>query len=72
VPSYARAADKLSSSVARDLDKRDQAQEMGTSYMAFLNALGPSVDASDDPLRGPVTAERIRTIHGRPHQHHSG
>jgi hypothetical protein len=64
VPHYAEAAVELSSSVALDLDKLDQAQEMGNSYMAFLNRLGPRVDASDDPEHGWVTAERIRTILG--------
>jgi hypothetical protein len=41
VPNCAEAAAELSSSTARDLDKLDQAQEMGTRYMAFRNALGP-------------------------------
>jgi hypothetical protein len=41
VPNCAEAAAELTSSTARDLDKLDQAQEMGTRYMAFRNALGP-------------------------------
>ena len=54
VPNYAEAAAELSSSTARDLDKLDQAQEMDTRYMAFRNVLGPSADASDDPVHGPL------------------
>lgn len=42
VPSYEDASSALDTTVERDLDDVVQAQELGTSYTAFLGALPPS------------------------------
>ena len=64
VPGYRGASDKLSTLVERDLGVVAQAQDMGNEYMEFLNALGPSSGADDDPVRGSVTSGRTQTILG--------
>ena len=61
-PAYAAASVTLDTPAARNLNVPEQANQMGASYMAFLAALGPSSGTDDDPVRGWVTPERIRTI----------
>jgi hypothetical protein len=64
-PRYAAAAKNLETPADPNLDDPVQAQAVGTSYMAFHQALGPTPPGGapeDESALGWVTPERIRTI----------
>jgi hypothetical protein len=65
MPSYAEASSTISVPAGRDLANVADAQDVATEFIALLDALPASPpEADDDPLRGWVTAERLRTILG--------
>jgi hypothetical protein len=64
LPNYAAASPTLRLPAGLDLGDMGQAQQFGTAFLQFLQALGPSSGLDDDPIQGYVTTMRLSQLPG--------